>query len=120
MAEGYVDSVNRQPSRVNLRNLPRLGQRLGLLAHLRGALDFVPREGLAVDGALDGAEQDHRKHLAVGEALQPDVEQQPLVALVGGVRALKTECDGRGDEVDDQEAEEVGEQLFKAGRDGGS
>jgi len=103
-----------------LTALPRLRQRLGLLAHLRGALNLVPRKRLAVDGALHGAEQHYQKHLAVGEALQPDVEQQPLVALVGGVRALKTECDGRGDEVDDQEAEEVGEQLFKAGRDGGS
>ena len=89
------------------------------LAHLGGALDLVPVEGLAVDGALERLEEHDGEDLAVGEALQPDVEEQPAVAFVGGMAALQAEGDRRGDEVDEQEAEEVGQQLFKAGRGGG-
>ena len=85
-------------------------------AHLGGALDLVPVEGLAVDGALEGLEEHDGEDLAVGEALQPDVEEQPAVALVGGWRRSRLEGDRRGDEVDEQEAEEVDQQLFKAGR----
>jgi hypothetical protein len=36
-----------------------------------GAVEFVPGEGTALDGALQGAEQDDGKDLAIGEALQP-------------------------------------------------
>ena len=96
--------------------LQRLGQGFGGFAHLGGALDLVPVEGLAVDGALEGLEEHDGEDLAVGEALQPDVEEQPAVALVGGMAALQAEGDRRGDEVDEQEAEEVGQQLFEAGR----
>ena len=67
------------------------GEDLGVLAHLGGALDLVPVEGLAVDGALERLEQHDREDLAVGEALQPDVEEQPAVALVGGMTALQAE-----------------------------
>ena len=94
------------------------GEDFGVFAHLGGALDLVPVEGLAVDGALEGLEEHDGKHLAVGEALQPDVEEQPAVAFVGGMAALQAEGDRRGDEVDEQEAEEVDQQLFEAG--GGS
>ena len=33
-------------------------KRLGVLAHLCGALDLIPVEGLAVDGAEEGLEED--------------------------------------------------------------
>ena len=46
------------------------------------------------------------------------MEEQPAVALAGGVFALEAEGEGRGDEVDDQEGEEEGEEL-EAGRGGG-
>jgi hypothetical protein len=36
-----------------------------------GAVEFVPGEGAALDGSLQGAEQDDGKNLAIGEALQP-------------------------------------------------
>ena len=94
------------------------GQGFGAFAHLGGALDFVPVEGLAVDGALERLEQHDGEKLAVGEALQPDVEEQPAVALVGGVTPLQAEGHRGGDEVDEQEAKEVDHQLFKAGRGG--
>jgi hypothetical protein len=64
------------------------------LAHLGRALNLVPVERLAVDGALQRLEEDDGKELPVGEALQPDVEEQPAVALVGGVFALQRERDG--------------------------
>ena len=35
-----------------------------------------------------------REDLAIGEALQPDVEEEPSVAFVGGVAALEAEGDG--------------------------
>src|SRR5208282_4057437 len=64
-------------------------------------------------------EQYDGKDLAVGEALQPDVEEQPAVALVGRMAALQAEGDRRGNEVDEQEGSEVSQKLFKAGRGGG-
>ena len=66
------------------------GEDFGVLAHLGGALDLVPVEGLAVDGAEKRFEEDDREYLAVGKALQPNVEQKPAVALCwldGGARA---------------------------------
>ena len=53
--------------------------------------DLVPVEGLAVDGALEGLEENDREDLAIGEALQPDVEEQPAIAFVGGMTALQAE-----------------------------
>ncbi len=63
----------------------------GLLRHLRGAFELVPGERPAVDGPLERLEQHQRKDLAIGEALQPDVEEQPSVAFVRGVAALERE-----------------------------
>jgi hypothetical protein len=74
---------------------------------------FVPVEGLAVDGAFEGLEEDDGEELAVGEALQPDVEEQPEVALVGGMAALQRESDRGGDEVDDHEGGKVDQQLYE-------
>ncbi len=84
------------------------------MTHLCGALEFVPIEGFAVDGALDRLEQNDGEDLAVSESLQPDVEEQPSVALVGGVAALQRKAMARGDKVDEQKCAEVGEQLFEA------
>src|ERR1700733_14440437 len=101
------------------RNLLRdFRQQVGALAHLCGALDLVPVEGLAVDGALERFEEHDGEYLAVGKALQPDMEEQPAVAFVGGVTTLERECRRRGDEVDDEETEEVNHELFEAGRRG--
>ena len=59
-------------------------------------------------------EEDDGEELAVGEALNPDVEEEPAVAFAGGVFALEGEGEGGGSEVDDQEGEEEGEQLVEA------
>jgi len=64
---------------------------------------------------LDGFEQNDGEDLAIGEALQPDMEEKPAIAFVGGVATFKAEGDGRGDKVNKQEGAEVYEQLFKAG-----
>ena len=96
------------------------GQGFGVLAHLGGALEFVPVEGFAVDGALEGLEQDDGEDLAIGEALEPDVEEQPTVALVGRVAAFEAKGDGGRDEIDQQEGAEVGEQLFQAAAEAAS
>ena len=58
------------------------GEDFGVLAHLGGALDFVPVEGLAVDGAEKRFEKHDRKYLAVGETLQPDMKEKPTVTFV--------------------------------------
>ena len=70
--------------------------------HLGRTVELVPGEGFAVDGALDGAEEDDGEELAVAEALDPDVEEQPGVALAGGVFAFEGEGEGGGEEVDDR------------------
>ena len=76
------------------------GELLGLLGHGGCAFELVPVEGLAVDGALDGLEQDNGEKLAVGEALDPDVEEQPAIAFACRMLALEGERErGRG-EVD--------------------
>ena len=77
-----------------------------LLRHLRCALDLVPIEGAAVDSALDGLEQHDRKDLPIGEALQPDVEEQPAVATVRRVLPFERESERRSDEIDDEEGRE--------------
>jgi hypothetical protein len=41
------------------------------------------------------------------------VEEQPDVALVGGMAALEREGDGGGDEIDEQESDEVDDELFE-------
>ena len=40
-----------------------------------GAIQFVPGEGSPLDGALQGAEQNEGKDLAIGEALQPHLTE---------------------------------------------
>lgn len=102
----------------NLASL-RLGQRFGSLAHLGGALQFVPVEGFAVDGALESLEQNNREQLAVGKSLQPYVPEQPAVSLVGGMPAFQAEGHRRSDEIDQQEAEKVDQKLVKVGGRGG-
>ncbi len=93
-----------------------LRELLGGFGHLGGALELVPVEGLAVDGALHGLEQHDGEDLAIGEALNPDVEEQPGVALAGGVLPFEREGEGGGGEVDEQEGEEEDQQLVEAVR----
>jgi len=96
-----------------------VGEGVGALGHFGGALEFFPVERLAVDGALDGSEEDEGEELAVGEALQPDVEEEPAIALVGWMAAFEREGDRGGNEVNDEEAEEVEDELFEVGGGGG-
>src|SRR6185437_5785442 len=96
-----------------------LGKLLGSLGHLGGALELVPVEGLAVDGTLHGFQQDPGEELAVGEALDPDVEEEPGVALAGRVFALECEGEGGCGEVDDEESAEEDEQFDEVGGAGG-
>ena len=84
-------------------------QLLRFLRHRGCALELVPIEGLTVDGALDGFEQDDREELPVGEPLNPDVEEQPAIALAGRMLALEREGQGGGGEVDRQECDEEGQ-----------
>src|SRR5215469_5287210 len=72
----------------------------GLFGHLGGAFQLVPVEGLAVDGAFDGLEQDNGEKLAVGESLDPDVEEEPAIAFAGRMLALEGEGECGGGEVD--------------------
>ena len=121
-----IKAGNRDQGRGNrkLDNPPRTesgvsqtsrGQSLGLFAHLGCALDLVPVERLAVDGALESFGEHDGEDLAISKALQPDVKEQPAVAFVGGVASFEAEGDGRGNEVDEQKRAEVREQLFEAG-----
>ncbi len=93
--------------------------RVGCFGHFAGALELVPAEALAVDGALDRAEQHPGKELAVGEALNPDVEEQPGIALAGWVFALEHEGQCGCSEVDEQEGAEEGDELVEVGGAGG-
>jgi len=90
------------------------GDLFDLFRHLGGAFEFVPVEGFAVDGPLDGLEEDDGEDLAVGEALDPDVDEEPGVAFAGGMFALEREGEGRGEEVDDEKGGEEEEQLVEA------
>ena len=90
------------------------GDLFDLLGHLSGSFEFVPVEGFAVDGSLEGLEEDDGEDLAVGEALDPDVDQEPGVAAAGGVFAFEREGQRRGEEVDDEEGGEEEEQLVEA------
>jgi hypothetical protein len=71
-----------------------------------GALQFVPGEGSALDGALQGAEQNEGKDLAIGEALQPHLAEQPSVFAGFGLAALQGEGDRRSEEINHQERDE--------------
>ena len=95
------------------------GDLFGGSGHFCGAVELVPGEGFAVYGALHRLEKDYGEDLAVGEALDPDVEEEPKVALAGGVFALEQEGQAGGHEVNEEEAEKKGEELVEAGRGGG-
>src|SRR5579884_1450580 len=70
-----------------------------------GTFQLVPGEAPAFDGALQRLEEHHGKKLAIGEALQPHLAEQPDIFLAAGVAALEGEGDGRGNEVNHQERE---------------
>jgi hypothetical protein len=57
-----------------------------------GAIEFVPGKGPALDGALQGAEQNERKDLAIGKALQPDLAEQPGIFAGFGLAALQAKA----------------------------
>src|SRR5260370_17172719 len=80
-----------------------------------GALQLVPGEGLAVNGALHGLEQHRGEELAVGEALQPEMEEQlqvfPLALTV--LTALQQEGQRGSDEINGQEEHKEERHLLK-------
>ena len=61
------------------------------LRHSGGALQLVPREWLAVDGALHRLGQHSGKKLAVRKSLQPQVQQQLRVFSCAFHAALQQE-----------------------------
>src|SRR3984957_20908477 len=99
-------------------SLSRGGESLLLCRHLGRTFQLVPVERPSVNGPLHGLEKHQRKQLAISKALQPDVEQQPAVALVSGMPPLQAEGQGRSNEVDNQEGEKEGQQLLEVRRVG--
>src|SRR5690348_13966911 len=71
-----------------------------------GSFQLVPGEGAAFDGALQRFQQHDREKLAIGEALQPDLAEQPQVFAMLGRATLEGEGDGGSDEVNDKEGKE--------------
>src|SRR6202790_98447 len=89
------------------------------IIYCRRALQFVPGESAALQRSLQSLEEHDRKQLAIGEALQPDLAEQPPVFFVVGTAALQREGNCRSDKVDHQEGEEKQHQLVEAGGIGG-
>src|SRR5580692_4434235 len=94
-------------------SLSRGRETLRLCRHLGRAFQLVPVEGPSIDGSFHRLEKHQRKQLPIGEALQPDVKQQPSIAFVRGVLSFQTEGQGRRDEVDDQKGEEESQQFLE-------
>lgn len=90
------------------------GECFGFFRHLRRTFELVPIERFAVDRALQGLEEHDGEDLAVAEALNPYVDQQPRVAAAGRVFALECEGQRRREKVDDEEGGEEGEQFVEA------
>ena len=84
--------------------------------HFGGAFQFVPSEALAFDGALHGLEQYHREQLAVREALQPYLAEQPGIFAGFGLAAFEGKRDGGSDEIDDQKSSEEQYESLDIGR----
>src|SRR5713226_1661079 len=90
----------------------------GHVAYGGGAIQFVPGEGATLDGTFQGPEQNQRKYLAIGEALQPHLAEQPGVFAGFGLATLQGESDRGGDEINYQENCEIQNQLNEVGRVG--
>ena len=58
----------------NFHRIPPLD---GSVLHRCRAFQFVPRKRLALDGTLHGSKQNDGENLAIGEALQPHLAEQP-------------------------------------------
>src|SRR5215469_16277732 len=84
------------------------------LRHGGGAFELVPGKRFAVDGALECLQQDGRKQLAIGKALQPYVKQKPHILAPSLVPPFQEEGEGGSNEVNDQENHEEQQQLLKA------
>src|SRR5579883_1427308 len=97
--------------------LPLTGQR-HRLADAGSALNLVPGEAPAFDGALKRLEQHQRKQLAIGEALQPNVAEEEKVAATAGLPSLEGEGDRGSDKVDHHEQREVDDELVEVSRVG--
>src|SRR5690348_13244528 len=84
------------------------------LRHGGRALELVPGKRFAVDGALERLQQDRRKQLSIGKALQPYVKQKPHILALSLVPPFQEEGKGGSNEVNDQEDHEEQKQLLKA------
>src|SRR5581483_12000610 len=88
------------------------------LRHPRGtdrgsALQFIPGKLSAFKRPLQRLQQNHGEQLSVGEALQPNVAEQPEILMSARLPSFESESDGGRDEVDHQKQSEVHHQLME-------
>src|ERR1700751_5071656 len=81
----------------------------------RRPFQFVPGKFLAFGGPLQGLQQDDRKQLAIGEALQPYLAEQPCVFFTLGPPPLERKCNRRCEEIDHQERQEKDHEFLETG-----
>src|ERR1022692_4024921 len=86
------------------------------LSHTGRAFQLVPGKAAAFHSALERLDEHQGEHLAIGEALQPDMAQQEEIALSAGLLPLQREGYGRCDEINHHEQREVHDQPLEAGR----
>src|SRR3954451_25126841 len=95
------DERNKGPnSNESLRHLHRFF--VFLVRHGGGAFQFVPRERLSGNSAQKSLKQHQRKQLAISEALQPHLTEQPRVFPRIWGTPLECEGDRRCNEINNQ------------------
>src|ERR1035441_2126766 len=77
------------------------------LSHTGRAFQLVPGKAAAFHSALERLDEHQGEHLAIGEALQPDMAQQEEIALSAGLLPLQRKGYGRCDEINHHEKREV-------------
>src|ERR1043166_560373 len=87
--------------------------------HGGGTLQLVPVEGMAGHRAFQRFDEHDGKQLAIGEALQPDMEKKFHVFAIVGRAPLPEKRERRSDEVYDQEYGKENNQLFEIAGIGG-
>src|SRR5205823_3407885 len=97
-----------------LWDLDRLALFCRPVTHLRGALQLVPGETLALNRALQGLKQHHREQLAISKSLQPNLAEQPNILASFRFAAFECEGDGRSKKINHQERSEKQHQPLKA------
>ena len=108
-----------ESSRATLRDIHRVAAFRREVIDGGGALEFVPGEGTALNGALQGLDQDYGKELPVREALKPDLAKKPAVLARLGVTAFESEGNRRCQQVNDEKNCEIQNQFYEVGGIGG-